>query len=118
MSVSKSRADPIFNAFNEQFAAWGDLANFTVDYYHVDEHLGEAADSIAVEKVEKGDGLKPGERFYVGCYRWDPDWLDQAGGILRPRRRILGAKPIAPQITVPSGTMTPRGIATMPSRIT
>jgi hypothetical protein len=30
---------------------------------------------IAVEKVEKGDGLKPGERFYVGCYLWDRDAL-------------------------------------------
>lgn len=30
---------------------------------------------IAVEKVEKGDGLKPGSTLYVSCYRHDPDWL-------------------------------------------
>jgi hypothetical protein len=30
---------------------------------------------IAVEKAEKGDGLKPGEMFYARCYQWDPDWL-------------------------------------------
>jgi hypothetical protein len=40
-------ADPIFNAFSEQFAAWEQKAKFTVDYYHVDEHLSEAAESIA-----------------------------------------------------------------------
>jgi hypothetical protein len=46
-------ADPIFNAFNEQFADWGDRARFTVDYYHVDEHLGQAADQIAPDKKKK-----------------------------------------------------------------
>jgi hypothetical protein len=30
---------------------------------------------IAVEKVEKGDGVKAGETLYVGCYLWDPDWF-------------------------------------------
>jgi hypothetical protein len=30
---------------------------------------------IAVEKVEKGDGLKPGATLYVSCYQHDPDWL-------------------------------------------
>jgi hypothetical protein len=29
---------------------------------------------IAVEKVEKGEGFKPGETFYVGCYLWVPDY--------------------------------------------
>ena len=29
---------------------------------------------IAIEKIEKGDGLKVGEMFYVRCYQWDPDW--------------------------------------------
>jgi hypothetical protein len=29
---------------------------------------------VAVEKVEKGDGLKPGESWYVGCYLWNPDY--------------------------------------------
>jgi hypothetical protein len=29
---------------------------------------------IAVGKVDKGDGLKPGEALYVRCYMWDPDW--------------------------------------------
>jgi hypothetical protein len=29
---------------------------------------------IAIEKVEKGEGFKPGETFYVGCYRWVPDY--------------------------------------------
>ena len=40
-------ADPIFNTFLEQFAPWGQRAKFTVDYYHVDEHLGQAAEVIA-----------------------------------------------------------------------
>src|SRR5947208_16946236 len=30
---------------------------------------------IAIEKAEKGDGLKAGEMLYVGCYLWDADWL-------------------------------------------
>jgi hypothetical protein len=30
---------------------------------------------IAIEKIEKGDGLKVGEMVYVRCYQWDPDWL-------------------------------------------
>ena len=29
---------------------------------------------IAVEKVEKGKGFKPGETFYVLGYLWDPDF--------------------------------------------
>src|SRR5262249_16561594 len=29
---------------------------------------------IAIEKVEKGDGFKPGGTFYVGCYLWTPDY--------------------------------------------
>lgn len=29
---------------------------------------------IAVEKVEKGEGLKPGQAFYVGCYLYNPDY--------------------------------------------
>jgi hypothetical protein len=29
---------------------------------------------IAIEKVEKGEGFKPGETFYVGCYLWAPDY--------------------------------------------
>ena len=40
-------ADAIFHAFTEQFAPWDQRAKFTVDYYHVDEHLGQAADTIA-----------------------------------------------------------------------
>ena len=39
-------ADVIFTTFNEQFAV-SDKAKFTVDYYHVHEHLSEAAESIA-----------------------------------------------------------------------
>ena len=46
-------ADPIFNAFNEQFGEWEDRAKFTVDYYHVDEHLSEAADCIAPDKKKE-----------------------------------------------------------------
>ena len=30
---------------------------------------------IAIEKIEKGYGLKVGEMFYVRCYQWDPDGL-------------------------------------------
>ena len=40
-------ADAIFSTYTEQFAAWEDKAKFTVDYYHVDEHLSQAADRIA-----------------------------------------------------------------------
>jgi hypothetical protein len=29
---------------------------------------------IAIEKVEKGDGFRPGGTFYVGCYLWIPDY--------------------------------------------
>jgi hypothetical protein len=29
---------------------------------------------IAIEKVEKGGGFKPGQTFYVGCYLWNPDY--------------------------------------------
>jgi hypothetical protein len=29
---------------------------------------------IAIEKVEKGEGFKPGGTFYVGCYLWVPDY--------------------------------------------
>ena len=29
---------------------------------------------IAIEKVEKGEGFKPGGTFYVGCYLWTPDY--------------------------------------------
>jgi hypothetical protein len=43
-------ADSIFNAFREQFAPWELRAKFTVDYYHVDEHLGQAAEAIAPVK--------------------------------------------------------------------
>ena len=40
-------ADAIFNTFSEQFAAWEEKAKFTVDYYHVDEHLSQAGERIA-----------------------------------------------------------------------
>ena len=40
-------ADAIYHAFQEQFGIWDDRAKFTVDYYHVDEHLGQAAEVIA-----------------------------------------------------------------------
>ena len=40
-------ADPIFEAFSEQFAPWEKKAKFTVDFYHVDQHLSEAGESIA-----------------------------------------------------------------------
>ena len=29
---------------------------------------------LVVEKIEKGEGFKPGETFYVGCYLWIPDY--------------------------------------------
>jgi hypothetical protein len=46
-------ADPIYDAFNEQFACWGEKAKFTVDFYHVKEHLSEAAESIAPAKKQE-----------------------------------------------------------------
>ncbi len=39
-------ADVIFHTFGEQFSLW-DKAKFTVDYYHVNEHLSQAAELIA-----------------------------------------------------------------------
>ena len=48
-------ADAIFNAFQDQFAIWGEKARFTVDYYHVNEHLSAAADHIA--PASKGQWL-------------------------------------------------------------
>jgi hypothetical protein len=30
---------------------------------------------IAIEKVEKGEGIKAGGTLYVSCYRHDPNWL-------------------------------------------
>jgi len=55
-------ADPIFSAFSEQFAAWENRAKFTVDFYHVNEYLGEAAEWIA-----------PANK---------PEWLHQQQGLL------------------------------------
>lgn len=43
-------ADVIFGTFGEQFGTWDTRAKFTVDYYHVDEHLAQAADVIAPGK--------------------------------------------------------------------
>lgn len=40
-------ADPILNAFEEQFGADEQKAKFTLDFYHVGEHLGQAAEVIA-----------------------------------------------------------------------
>jgi len=40
-------ADAIFNVYHEQFERGDGKAKFTVDFYHVDEHLGQAAESIA-----------------------------------------------------------------------
>ena len=40
-------ADVIFTTFGEQFGTWDSRAKFTVDYYHVDEHLTQAAEVIA-----------------------------------------------------------------------
>ena len=40
-------ADVIFHTFTDQFGTWDQQAKFTVDYYHVDEHLSQAADVIA-----------------------------------------------------------------------
>ena len=60
-------ADPIFNAFREQFAPWEQKAKFTVDFYHVNEHLSVAADSIAPAKKQQWlhhqHGLLLGNKF-------------------------------------------------------
>lgn len=42
-------ADVIFSTFGEQFGTWDNRAKFTVDYYHVNEHLAQAAEVIAPE---------------------------------------------------------------------
>ena len=46
-------ADAIFQAFREQFAPWEGKAKFTVDFYHVGEHLSMAADHIAPAQKKK-----------------------------------------------------------------
>lgn len=53
-------ADAIFNAFSEQFDASQGKAKFTVDFYHVGEHLGEAADIIAPADKKKWLHLQKG----------------------------------------------------------
>lgn len=40
-------ADPILNAFKEQFGTDEQKARFTLDFYHVSKHLGQAAEVIA-----------------------------------------------------------------------
>lgn len=40
-------ADVIFHTFTEQFGVYEQKAKFTVDYYHVNEHLSQAAEVIA-----------------------------------------------------------------------
>ena len=48
----------------------------TVEGVYVRED-GRARDylvEIAVEKIEKGDGLKLGEPFFARCYLWNPDF--------------------------------------------
>jgi hypothetical protein len=40
-------ADVIFHTFTEQFGGYEDRAKFTVDYYHVNEHLSQAGELIA-----------------------------------------------------------------------
>jgi hypothetical protein len=47
-------ADAIFNAFHEQFDTGGGKENFTVDFYHVKEHLAAAAERLAPRA--KGSG--------------------------------------------------------------
>jgi hypothetical protein len=49
----------------------------SVKKVHVEKEKGflNYVVEIAVEKVEKGDGLKPGDTFQVRCYLKDPDWL-------------------------------------------
>ena len=46
-------ADPIFQSFREQFAEWEPKAKFTVDFYHVEEHLSQAADRMAPAKKKQ-----------------------------------------------------------------
>ena len=55
-------ADAIFHTFQEQFDAGVGKAKFTVDFYHVDEHLGKAADRIA--PARKKEWLHQS----TGCY--------------------------------------------------
>jgi hypothetical protein len=59
-------ADPIYAAFVEQFEPWEKRARFTVDYYHVDEHLSQAADQIAPDRKK--------------------EWLHQQHGLLLSNR--------------------------------
>jgi hypothetical protein len=44
---------------------------------------------IAIEKVEKGEGFKPGETFYVGCYRSSiPDFYRGMALTAEERKRL------------------------------
>ena len=53
-------ADAIFNAFHEQFDTGDGKENFTVDFYHVEEHLGAAAERIAPAQKEHWLHLQQG----------------------------------------------------------
>ena len=44
-------------------------------YVRRDERTMYYLVEIAIDKVEKGSGLKAGETLYVGCYLWDADWF-------------------------------------------
>src|SRR5262249_13916791 len=43
-------------------------------YVQQDKEFHRYVVEIAVEKVEKGDGLKAGETLYVRCYLWNREY--------------------------------------------
>ncbi len=45
-------AEPVFNAFEEQFGTDKTKAKFTLDFYHVSEYLGKAAQVIAPDQTK------------------------------------------------------------------
>ncbi len=71
-------AEPIFNAFEEQFGTDKTKAKFTLDFYHVSEHLGQAAEVMA-----------PGQT---------KDWLHQQQGRLLENQVEEVLKTLEPQL--------------------
>lgn len=71
-------AEAIVQAFEEQFGTEQDQARFTVDFWHVSEYLGQAAQVIAPEK--------------------NKDWLHEQQGHLLENRVELALQTLEPRL--------------------
>src|SRR5262249_1343573 len=74
--VSGSSAEVFAERAPEQRSDATHVVVGTVEGVYVREKKGTGyyLVEIAVEKGETGAGFKPGEAFYVACYRWVPDY--------------------------------------------